>query len=761
MAALSCHVIIVFLINFSSVLPVTLPVLLGMAACSWYAPFQALFIFAGLIPLINGLCVTLSPFFIFHNVLFSCLYLPWFIKNVLLHKQHLAPQSPPGLLADLLSTLILFSLVFYLACFPAGLILPALWSPASFDQIHPLHAVNAAVILLQGLFFFRLLEIEGRGKNILPGLTAVVWALTLSVLFFSGIQLLFDVPPWKMVKLFGRRGLFSPFDDINSYGSIIVVLFSVFLFLFLGSTGKRRATNGIVSLLLFLCAFFSLSRITILTSLAILLFACCRYLSRKMIACSLVLLVFLAALLLAYREKLPAYSLPIANYSVKKMVSSSSLDMRFHRWMISLDMIGSAPLAGHGIGTYYRLYPDFSSMGSAPANSRDLFYHGPENAHNYYIQLAADLGVPALLIFMLLLFYVYRAAYSSITAAAYPQPLRVGLVAGISGYLITCLTNHSLLLPAQQFLFWFAAAALLLLCAPAEKTGTMLFSRGIKLFLLLLIAGIAAGYLQHVFLPRHVGSYEYGLYPYQQQGQGTFRWTMKEAGICMVARSDLIKFTILTNRDTTARNSVSLQLFIDDVLLDELNIVEPGLLPLAYCVPGIRNKEIVLRIAVSATCNPYRLGISTDNRDLGVGMSPVEFLQNLPVDGVGFYPQELWHAAAPPGWPSDKPLEFRWMSRQATLPVAKTTRGKNLVLFLAAHHPGITANPVQVTIRGDRGILRSLMLSDSAWKKIELTPEQTVSMRSCTLRVSRTWNPRLEKVSPDMRDLGLMVAIAD
>jgi hypothetical protein len=118
MAVLSCHVIIVFLINFSSVLPVTLPVLLVMAACSWYAPLQALFIFAGLIPLINGLCVTLSPVYIFHNVLFSCLYLPWFIKNVLLHKQHLTPQSPPCFLADLLSTIILFSLAFYLACFP-------------------------------------------------------------------------------------------------------------------------------------------------------------------------------------------------------------------------------------------------------------------------------------------------------------------------------------------------------------------------------------------------------------------------------------------------------------------------------------------------------------------------------------------------------------------------------------------------------------------------------------------------------------------
>jgi len=166
-----------------------------MAACSWYAPLQALFIFAGLIPLINGLCVTLSPVYIFHNVLFSCLYLPWFIKNVLLHKQHLTPQSPPCFLADLLSTIILFSLAFYLACFPAELILPALWSPASFEQIHPLYAVNAAVILLQGLFFFRLLEIEGRGKNSMPGLTAVVWALALSVLFFSGFQLLFDVPP--------------------------------------------------------------------------------------------------------------------------------------------------------------------------------------------------------------------------------------------------------------------------------------------------------------------------------------------------------------------------------------------------------------------------------------------------------------------------------------------------------------------------------------------------------------------------------------
>ena len=750
-----------FCLNFSQQVPLLIPVLIGAFAGAWFAPRSTLFIFAGLIPLINGLCVTLSPVYIFHNVLFSCLYLPWFIKNVLLHKQHLTPQSPPCFLADLLSTIILFSLAFYLACFPAELILPALWSPASFEQIHPLYAVNAAIILLQGLFFFRLLGIEGRGKNIVPGLTAVVWALALSVLFFSGFQLLFDVPPWKMVKLFGRRGLFSPFDDINSYGSIIVVLFSVFLFLFLGSTGKRRAMCGLVSLLLFLCAFFSLSRITILTSLAILLFACGRYLSRKMITWGLVLLVLAAVLLLAYREKLPAYSFPVANYSVKKMVSSSSLDMRFHRWMISLNMIGSAPLAGHGIGTYYRLYPDFSSMPSAPEDSRSIFYHGSENAHNYYIQLAADLGVPAMLIFMLLLFYVYRSAYSPVAAAAYPQLFRAGLVAGISGYLITCLTSHPLLLPVQQFLFWFTVAAAWLLCAPQEKAGSRIFSRGLKYFLLVLIAGITAGYMQYWFRPRHVGSYEYGLYPYQQQAQGTFRWTMKEAGIRMVARSDLIKFTILTNRDTIARNSVSLQLFIDDMLLDELHIIEPGLLPLTYFVPGITNREILLRISANTTYNPYRLGISTDNRDLGVALAPIEFLQSLPTDGIGFYQKELWHDVKPSGWPSDKPLEFRWMSRQATLPVAEAARGKKLSLFLSAQHPDIKTAPVQVTIQGNGPALQELMLSDAAWKKIELTPEQTMSVTALTIRISRVWNPRLDTGSRDIRDLGLMVAVAD
>jgi hypothetical protein len=462
-----------------------------------------------------------------------------------------------------------------------------------------------------------------------------------------------------------------------------------------------------------------------------------------------------------YRDKLPAASIPLVNYSLQNMASGSSLQMRLHRWRVSLDMIQAAPLTGLGIGTYYRLYPDFSAARPGTDKNRGAFYHGPENAHNYYIQLAADLGVPALLIFMLLVFCVCRAACSSIVATAQQQPLLAGLVAGISGYLTTCLTNHPLLLPVQQFLFWFAVAAAWLLCKPRGKAGLRLFSRGASMFLLAVSAAIIAGYLQYWSRPRHVGPYEYGLYSYQQGQQGLFRWTMKDAGMHTRAPSDLITVTLAANQDTVARNCVTVQLFIDDMLLDERHIIEPGVVPLAYCVPGMANREILVRISASATYNPYRLGISTDNRDLGVALAPIAFPQSLPEDGIGFYQKELWHDIKPAGWPPDKPLEFRWMSRQATLPVKEAARGKNLVLYLSAHHPDIKTAPVRVTIRGNGKTLQELVLVDSTWKKVEITPDQTMSATALTIRLSRTWNPRLDTGSRDLRDLGAMVAVAD
>ena len=80
--------------------------------------------------------------------------------------------------------------------------------------------------------------------------------------------------------------------------------------------------------------------------------------------------------------------------------------------------------------------------------------------HNYYLQLGADLGIPALLLFLGIIFYAYRAGLEILRQKDESGYVIKGLIFGLSAYLITMLTSHPLLLSNQQFLFWFVIAAI-------------------------------------------------------------------------------------------------------------------------------------------------------------------------------------------------------------------------------------------------------------------------------------------------------------
>jgi O-antigen ligase len=84
-----------------------------------------------------------------------------------------------------------------------------------------------------------------------------------------------------------------------------------------------------------------------------------------------------------------------------------------------------------------------------------------ENAHNYYLQLAAEFGLPALFAFLLWLASVStRAVRQGILGEEDDAlaRLRSGLAAGLGGVAALCLAGHPLLLPEIQATFWTAAA---------------------------------------------------------------------------------------------------------------------------------------------------------------------------------------------------------------------------------------------------------------------------------------------------------------
>jgi hypothetical protein len=114
----------------------------------------------------------------------------------------------------------------------------------------------------------------------------------------------------------------------------------------------------------------------------------------------------------------------------------------------SIRMIGAAPVSGIGIGQYKEASTLF--LGPAVAYS-----YGSENAHNYFLQLAAELGIIGFAAFA---FWVGAGIIVALRAAATaPRDGRLlGLITGVAAFIATWTTGHPLLLTEVGVPFWIA-----------------------------------------------------------------------------------------------------------------------------------------------------------------------------------------------------------------------------------------------------------------------------------------------------------------
>ncbi len=138
---------------------------------------------------------------------------------------------------------------------------------------------------------------------------------------------------------------------------------------------------------------------------------------------------------------------------------------RLRFWRAAVAMIEERPLAGVGIGRYYKLVPKYLEDAGD-----DVIQ---ENAHNYLLQLAADLGLPGLVCFIVLLASAIGVGWR-ITRDGEDERARTiasGLTSGMLALATTCLAAHVLLLREGQLTFWPLAALTFVLGRQATTLG--------------------------------------------------------------------------------------------------------------------------------------------------------------------------------------------------------------------------------------------------------------------------------------------------
>ena len=203
--------------------------------------------------------------------------------------------------------------------------------------------------------------------------------------------------------------------------------------------------------------------------------------------------------------------------------SSQALRLRWQFAQTSARMFAEAPVLGVGIGQYHGRSSEFM-----PAELRAVYPN--ENAHNYFAQQFAELGVVGGSIFLWLVVIVFVGAWRHLRSRDPGNGAALGLFGGCVAYVLTCLPGHPLLVPEAALPFWAALGALGGLASGAARPAGM----GTRLVTPLVCLALAAGLLQATlaYAGSEVRPDATGLYEEETAPDGTrFRWTTRHATI--------------------------------------------------------------------------------------------------------------------------------------------------------------------------------------------------------------------------------------
>lgn len=404
--------------------------------------------FTASIPLGSGLYVTgllpANPL----SFMFAALFMGWAAKRVARGETDFSSATGAGRIVDLLSTLVFISLIAALLKVEGTDVPHRVFFETGFSLTDPLFPLSAAFILLQGLFLFRIVELEARPDEIRRWLVPILLAQIVTVLFFASLQWWDHIP-----KLYKRMNVFSPFDDLHALGSYLC--FAAFFLADRCRTrqgGQRAAAAVLLAgtlLFLFLTRCRTASAVLVLVVAFLVGWRLEPWKKNLFIAACLLslLLVNLAGEQLLrskeYSVRRYASAWTLENYDRDRNVTS-----RAALWRRAAAMIVAHPLTGTGLGTYFRLSPEYQEP------SLKKYSKFRQNTHNYFLQLAAETGLPALGAFLAVIVLVLRSGLQLLKREEWAGfPLK-GLIIGLTAYLLTLVFGNALLLSSHQLFFW-------------------------------------------------------------------------------------------------------------------------------------------------------------------------------------------------------------------------------------------------------------------------------------------------------------------
>ncbi|RLL46990.1 O-antigen ligase domain-containing protein [Oceanobacillus piezotolerans] len=358
-------------------------------------------------------------------------------------------QVPPKILLESTGgklAFLFFGLVFLSTIFSMDVASSFIGSPREYNGLLSWYGFLS-------MFIFTYHIIKSNQKYAVRIITAIVWSATI-ISVYSILQQLNLHERMPFQKSWGL------FDNPNHLGTylVIMVLLAFTLLLMAGNKASITVYLGII-LVLFLALFYSGSRGAWLSvAICMVLYTIVvwpkKYLWKRWG-------VILASMLIAFSivnvveggvisNRIESITLDIKSIITEDVTNQEAEDAGSGRWGIwkkTLPFVKENILVGTGPSTFSQLYYSGEEAG------------GLDNSHNDYLEIAFSMGIPALIVYMMLLFTVikkgYRAAGKSDDSG---QIFIYGLLITVIGYLIK--TNFNISTIAVGPYFWVVLAVL-------------------------------------------------------------------------------------------------------------------------------------------------------------------------------------------------------------------------------------------------------------------------------------------------------------
>ena len=137
--------------------------------------------------------------------------------------------------------------------------------------------------------------------------------------------------------------------------------------------------------------------------------------------------------------------------------SDPSINTRLLIWKTAIEMIKDRPIIGWGIGTFKMEYLNYQAEVLKDLPWHLPYYANAHEAHNEYLQLLAEMGIFGFIAFLILFYFFYKKillALSHENASNREKAILLGMLMGISGFLIHCLFTFPLHVPALGMTFF-------------------------------------------------------------------------------------------------------------------------------------------------------------------------------------------------------------------------------------------------------------------------------------------------------------------